>query len=154
MGQWKTVVGEVRHVGSVQVRGGQEDCFLLDSLVVRGSDGQTIRMLDIVVPGEIYEELKLGGTGQFEILALNYPKVFGSATRSFVISFKTADRLIDGIQNVKVWVRSSKGAALHYLWYGIVLMPAFGFGFLLWICAVRLLALNIPLDVTSSSQRG
>lgn len=154
MSQWKMVVGEVRHVGQVQMRGGPEDCFLLDSLAIRGSDGHTTRMVGVVVPGAIYDVLKPGVVGNFAVLVLTYPKPFGSAERTFVVRLKSAEEFIDGIQNVRAWVRSSKGAALHFFWYGIVLMPAFGFGLLLWVCAARLLALNVPPDVSAVSLRG
>jgi len=154
MSQWKTVIGEVRHVGRVQMRGGQEDCCLLDSLVILESNGQTVRMVNVVVPSAIYDVLKPGDIGDFDTLVLNYPKPFGSAARTFVVRLKSAAECIDGIQNVKAWVRGSKGAAFHFLWYGIVLMPAFGFGLLLWICAGRLLALNVPREVAMSSSQG
>jgi hypothetical protein len=67
---------------------------------------------------------------------------------------KSEQECIDGTRNVKAWVRGSKGAALHFLCYGIVLMPAFGFGLLLWICAIRLLTLSVPPEAAVTSRRG
>jgi hypothetical protein len=155
MSQFKKLVGEVRHVGRVLMSGGPEDCCQLDALVVRDSDnGEVIRMVDVIVPNAIHEVLKPGEIGQLEILMLNYPKPFGSAARYFVLRLESANEWIDGTSNVKAWVRGSKGAALHFLWFGLILMPAFGFGLLLWICAARLLALNVPPAVAVSSQRG
>lgn len=154
MDHWRSVRGEVRHVGNVKMRGGQEDCCLLDSLVIRESDGQTVRWVDVVVPSAIQDLLKLGDVAEFDVLVLNYPKPFGSTPRTFVVRLKSADGCIDGIQNVVAWIRGSKGAAFHFLWCGGVLMPAFGFGLLLWLCALRLLILNVPSDVVVASPRG
>lgn len=154
MNQWKTVAGVVQHVGQVQISDGRGDCCLLDSLVIQASDGQTVRMVNVVVPGAIYELLQPGAVGNFDILILYYPKPFGSVARSFVVRMRSAEAYIEGMENVKAWVHSSKGAALHLLWYGIFLMPAFGFGLLLWICAGRLLALHVPSNIAAFSQRG
>lgn len=153
MTHWQTVSGEVVDVGRILHQGGPEDCYQLDAVVFRDINGTIIRVTDIVVPGAIHWMLKAGMRGQFELLHLTYPKPFGSYLRSFLIGMKSCQGNADGEPNVRKWVRESKGAAFHFLWFGVVLMPAFGFGLLLWICAVRLLMLNVP-SKSGQSQSG
>lgn len=120
------------------------DCYLVRELVLKDGGGKGLRMVGIVVPGAAYWMLKPGAVGRFELLHLTYPKPLGSHTRSFLVNVSCADGDVNGIRNVQEWIRGSKGAALHFLWFGLVLMPAFGFGLLLWLCAARLLLLKAP----------
>jgi hypothetical protein len=146
MTHWQTVSGEVVDVGRILHQGGPDDCYHLDSVVFRDINGTIVRVMGVVVPGAIYWMLKAGVRGQFKLLHLTYPKPFGSYLRSFLIGMKSSEGSVDGESNVRKWVRDSKGGAFHFLWFGVVLMPAFGVGLLLWICAARLLMLTVPSE--------
>ena len=139
----QTISGEVVRVGPGQHDPGP-DCYLVEELVLKDRSGNAVRIAGIVVPGAAHWMLRPGMAGRFELLHLTYPKPMGSYTRSFLVNISCADGDMNGAQNVQKWIQSSKGAALHFLWFGLVLMPAFGFGLLLWICATRLLLLKAP----------
>lgn len=139
----QTINGVVIDIGAAQHDPGP-DCYLVKNLVLKESGGKVVRLAEVVVPGSIHWMLKPGAVGRFNLLYLTYPKPLGSYLRAFMTEVTCADGSVDGAQNVHSWIRSSKGAVLHFLWFGLVLMPAFGFGLLLWICAARLLLLNAP----------
>lgn len=139
----QTINGEVVRVGPGQHDPGP-DCYLVKELVLKDGSGKAVRLVDIVVPGPAFWMLKPGVVGHFDLLHLTYPKPFGSYLRSFLSKASCPEGNVHGAQNINKWIRSSKGAAFHFLWFGLVLMPAFGFGLLLWICAARLLFVKAP----------
>lgn len=144
MAHLQTINGEVVSVAPGQHDPGP-DCYLVKELVLKDGSGKAVRLVDIVVPGAAHWMLKPGTAGRFDLLHLTYPKPLGYYVRSFLVRASCADGDVNGAQNVHRWIRSSKGAAFHFLWFGLVLMPAFGFGLLLWICAARLLLVKAPL---------
>lgn len=149
----QTIQGEIVGVGPAQHDVGL-DCYLVKGMVLREGNGSVVRLPEVVVPGAMHWMLKPGTAGRFELLHLTYPKPLGSYLRTFMFEISSADGDVNGLQNVNKWIRSSKGAAFHFLWLGLVLMPAFGFGLLLWLCAARLFALNaLPLSSSSDGAK-
>lgn len=144
MGSRQAITGEVVHVGAILQQGGQEDCSLLESVVFKDRAGTITRFTGLVVPGNLHWMLKPGLEGKFELLHITYPKPLGSYIRSFLTEITSEKASGVGREGVRKWISSSKGACFHYLWYGVVLLPAFGFGVLLWICAFRLLRISVP----------
>lgn len=145
--------GAVFRLGAAQ-RDARTDCYLLEELVLKNKDGQLIRLTDVVVPGGAFSLLVPGDDCRLHVLQLAYPKPIGTFDRAFVVRVLSNEGLVEGAENVRKWVSSSKGAAFHYLWYGLVLLPAFGFGLLLWACALRLLALKVPSLAGDSNAKG
>jgi hypothetical protein len=139
----QTIDGEVVSVGPGQHDPGP-DCYLVKELVLKDGSGTVVRLVDVVVPGAAHWMLKPGAAGRFDLLHLTYPKPLGSYLRSFLVAASCADGDVNGARNIHRWIRSSKGAAFHFLWFGLLLMPAFGFGLLLWICATKLLFVKAP----------
>jgi len=137
------IQGVVVHRGAGQ-RDPRPDCYLVDELVFKDTQGQLIRLADVVVPAGAYGMLHQGASGRFDILYLIYPKPMGNYDRTFVVDVRTAEGTANGADSIHRWVQSSKGAAFHFFWYGFLLLPAFGFGLLLWVCALRLIALEVP----------
>lgn len=150
----QALIGKVVHVGNILQQGGPEDCCLLDSIVFRDRAGAITRLTGVVVPGKVHWTLTTGLEGQFELLHLTYPKPFGSYVRSFIVEVKSKDATVDGEDSVRKWISSSKGAFFQYLWFGLILLPAFGFGILLWICAIRLLKISFTKRPLSSGGKG
>ena len=139
----QTINGEVVTVGPGQHDPGP-DCYLVKELVLKDGAGKAVRFVDIVIPGAAHWMLKPGAVGRFDLLHMTYPKPMGSYLCSFLVNASCANGQVNGAQSIHKWIRSSKGAAFHFLWFGVVLMPAFGFGLLLWICAFRLISLRVP----------
>lgn len=135
--------GAVVYRGAAQ-RDPRTDCYLLGELVVKDGRGQVVRLTDVVVPGRAFSMLTSGGKCQIQVLHLTYPKPLGTFERAFLVKVHSDVGFADGAEDIRKWVTSSKGAAFHYLWYGLILLPAFGFGLLLWACALRLIALEVP----------
>lgn len=140
----QTIFGKVVSVGRTFQQDGSRRCYLVDVVVLENDAGGIMRLIDVVVPCSIHWMLEVGEQGQFEFLYVQYPKPFGSYLRCFLIGLRSKRGNVQGAPDVQKWMRASRGAALHFFGYGLILMPAFGLGLLFWICAVRLVMVNLP----------
>lgn len=138
------VIGRLEAKGQAQYERDRGNYAIYDYLRFENEDQTEMYFERVCIPSYIDSLISPGSLSEFHIVTLSYPKVFGSRNFSFLYAITINGKTKESFDEIRHCFSSSKWGALNLFWIGIVLMPAFGFGLLLWIAALRLLGLSLP----------
>ncbi|MET3650302.1 hypothetical protein [Dyella japonica] len=85
----------------------------------------------------------------FFLAEFQMPRFFGSAKKHVLYAVRSQGRTTETIQQTCRLVSQQKVEAFKLLFYGLFLLALYGFGLLLWVWAVRLLAVRLPAEAMS-----
>lgn len=145
------VIGKLEATGPAERASNPLNLALYSYLRIVGDDGDELFLEQVFVPAYLDSTLSLGTPTELYVVTIPYPKLFGSHDKSFVYGMTLNGTRRNALKEVRQIFQGTKGAAFHLFWYGLVLMPAFGFGLLFWIAALRLLQLTLPEHQMSES---
>jgi hypothetical protein len=146
----KTYSGKLEATGPVindgPASGSSESCAFYDYLRLDGN-GQEIFLERVMIPAYLDSLAKLGSVMTLGVVAVPVPTTFfGSKPVHLVYALETGGKARMGIDQAVRLHRSIKHRAFTLFWYGLILLPAWGFGVLFWIRAIRLITFRLPLN--------
>jgi hypothetical protein len=150
MSRTRTLSGELVATGPVVYDGTQfgaaEPYSMYDYLRFEDEAGKDLYIERVVIPAYLDSSIRAGMEATFLVVEVPIPTMLGSKPMHFVYAVETGGKMRRAIEQVQKIFRLTKGAALPMFWYGLILLPAWGFGLVLWIRAVRIIKLRLPLD--------
>ena len=138
------VVGRLEAKGPVQYERDRGNYAIYDYIRFQGEDQTETYLQRVCIPTYLDSSISIGSPAEFHIVTLSYPKIFGSRDISYVYAVTLNGKTKESLNEVRRCFSSSKWGALNLFLVGIILLPAFGFGVLLWIAGLRLLGLALP----------
>ena len=100
----------------------------------------------IIVPSYLDSVLGFGAHGDFYVLTLRLPKMFGSSPVHVMFANACEGKARHAIPQAALCLKSGHGSlALKLLLLGAITLPAFGFGVVLWIWALRMMLIKVPM---------
>lgn len=150
MANIQKITGVLANTGPVTYTGPDsrvESAAVYDYLRIEADDGREHYLEKVSVPSYLDATLAPGTTGTFHVVTVTFPKLFGSHQLRYVFATSSDGKLRQAIpQAARCATDGNIGAALRLLWYGTILMPAFGIGLLYWFAALRFMLVKAPVS--------
>lgn len=124
---------------------GAEPCSFYDYLRFENSDGQEIYQERVMAPAFLDSLIGAGTVATFSIAEVLIPTLFGSKPMHFVYAVESNGKVRKAIEQNERILKSLKADSLKLVWYGFILLMAWGFGLLFWVQAVRFMRISLPL---------
>jgi len=124
-----------------------ESATIYEYLRIEGGDGREHYLEKVVVPSYLDIACEPGLKGEFYLVTIPYPKLFGSYQIRYLFGISSNGKLREAILQAARCVTSGHGGyVFQLLVLGTFLLPAFGFGMLFWLLALRLMLVKVPVD--------
>lgn len=148
MASIQKISGVLANTGPAAYIGGRaESAAVYDYLRIEGEDGREHYLEKVAVPSYLDATLAPGAKGNFYIVTINFPKMFCSHQLRYLFATSSDGKLRQAIpQAARCVTDGNLWEALRLFGYGVVLLPAFGYGVLLWLWALRLMLVKAPAD--------
>lgn len=147
MASIQKISGVLANTGQAVHIGGQaESAAVYDYLRIEGEDGKEHYLEKVAVPSYLDATLAPGTKGNFYVVVIDFPKMFGSHQLRYLFATSSEGKLRQAIpQAARCVTDGNLWEALRLFGYGVVLLPAFGYGVLLWLWALRLMLVKAPV---------
>lgn len=150
MSRTRKLSGELVATGPVVYDGPQsgvaEPYSMYDYLRFEDGTGKDIYVERVVIPAYLDSSVRTGMVATFLVAEVPIPTMLSSKPMHFVYELETGGKTRRAIEQVQKVFRLTKRAAYPLLGYGLILLPAWGFGLLFWFRAIRLIRLRLPLN--------
>jgi len=147
----RTITGQLASWGTIEEnQNGARHYSYLRFNTESGSDGYCEGVMTLPVLDSL---LRNRGTQTFFFAEVRFPRFLGSARRYVLYAVQSQGRTTEAIEQSCRLVSQQKVEAFKLLFYGLFLLPLYGFGLLLWIWAARLLAVRLPAAAMSQELR-
>lgn len=124
-----------------------ESATIYEYLRIEGDGGREYYLEKVVVPSYLDVACDPGLKGVFYLVTIPYPKLFGSHPIRYLFGISSNGKLRGAIpQTERCVTRGNGGYVFQLLVLGAFLLPAFGFGMLFWLLALRLILVKVPVD--------
>lgn len=124
-----------------------ESAAIYDYLRIEGDDKKEHYLEKVIVPSYLDATLSPGTKGIFYVVTITFPKLFGSHQIRYLFATSNEGKLTHAIpQAARCATDGNGGQALKLLLLGTMLLPAFGYGLLFWLLALRLMLVKAPVD--------
>jgi len=147
MASIQNISGALVNTGpAVHIGGQAESAAVYDYLRIEGEDGKEHYLEKVAVPSYLDATLAPGTKGNFYIVSIDFPKMFGSHQLRYLFATSSEGKLRQAIpQAARCVTDGNLWEAIRLFGYGVVLLPAFGYGVLLWLWALRLMLVKAPV---------
>ncbi len=123
-----------------------ESGAIYDYLRIEGNDGRERYLEKVIVPSYLDVTLAPGMEGDFYIALITTPKLLGSRQLCCLFATSTGGQLRQAIRQSARCATDGNGIeAFKLLVLGTLLLPAFGYGMLFWLLALRLMLVKVPI---------
>ncbi|WP_109126175.1 hypothetical protein [Dyella sp. C11] len=147
----RTITGYLASLGSIEEnQNGARYYSYLRFNTESGSDGYCEGVMTLPVLDSL---LRDRDAQTFFFAEVRFPRFFGSAKRHVLYAVRSQGRTTEAVEQSCRLVSQQKVEAFKLLFYGLFLLPLYGFGLLLWIWAARLLAVRVPATAMSQELR-
>ena len=141
------VTGRLAALGAMtHSRAGGESSVIYEYLRIETEGGNEQYFERVIVPSYLDSVLSFGAKGDFFVLTVPFPKMFGSSPVHIVFATSCEGKPRQAIPQAARCVTSGNGGlALKLVLFGLIMMPAFGFGLVFWIWALRMMLVKVPM---------
>lgn len=124
-----------------------ESATIYDYLRIEGDDERDYYLEKVVVPSYLDVACDPGVKGGFYLVTIPFPKLLGSHKIRYLFAIASDGKRREAIPQAVRCVTSGHGGYIFQLLVlGVALLPAFGFGILFWLLALRLMLVKAPED--------
>ena len=125
---------------------GGESNVIYEYLRFETSGGDERYFERVIVPSYLDSVLGFGAKGDFFVLTVPFPKMFGSSPVNVVFATSCEGKQRLAIpQAARCITGGNGGFAFKLFMFGLIMMPAFGFGLIFWIWALRVMLVQVPM---------